>query len=149
MVDDLTIFVSGSVPRLGSWNIELAAPMTYHTKQQTGSWREIVFMLPSESYFSYTYVLKDSHGGVVWKSPLVRRYATKCATILEIVTLDEFQTYYADSESDVASYKVHSNGSEKKSIAADFVFIDSENSVARTSSNHLTAGQPFDHWSTI
>jgi hypothetical protein len=140
LVDDLKMYVSGSVPRLGSWNIELAAPMTYHTKPQVGSWWELLFMLPSEIFFSYTYVLKDSHGGVVWKSPLVRRYATKCATILDIVTLDEIQNYAPDSESDSASYKVHSNGLENKSIAADFVVIDSENSVARASSREISTG---------
>jgi hypothetical protein len=140
LVDGLKMYVSGSVPRLGSWNIELAAPMTYHTKQQAGSWWELLFMLPSELYFSYTYVLKDSNGGVVWKSPLVRRYATKCATILDIVTLDEFQSYDAGNESDSASYKVHSNESENKSIAADFVVIDSENSVARASSREISTG---------
>ncbi len=124
----------------------LLAEQQRHVLVRRG-WQELNPCRPSQSdrtplldQLHHTYVLKDSHGGVVWKSPLVRRYATKCATILDIVTLDEFQSYTACSESDSASYKEHSNGSENKSIAADFFVIDSKNSVARASSSEISTG---------
>ena len=147
--EELRMFVLGSVPRLGSWNIELAAPMTPHKKKSVGSWWDLLFMLPPETFFSYVYVLKDSFGGVVWKSPIVRQFTTKCPVIIDIITLDEFQSAVAMPASGAADnadnarppHAEAGGASEGRSVAADFVVISSEHAVRRASRRDLRPGR--------
>ena len=140
---NLQMYVSGSVPRLGSWNIEMAAPMTRHTKGSAVEWWDLLFMLPTEA-FSYTYLLKDCFGGVVWKSPMVRHFTTKCAMILDIITMDEVHgpmSLIGASVPDLEASKLCESSSERRCVAAsaDFVIVDSEHSVQRVSRRDLAA----------
>jgi hypothetical protein len=110
--------------------------MTRHIKRPAGSWWDLLFILPQEPSFSYKYVLKDSDGGVVWISPVVREYSSSSPSILDIITLEEFQS--SNLAVGRGEQHVRAANAADKAIDAEFVFADPQDVVELSS----YAGRP-------
>ncbi|MGW3199918.1 carbohydrate-binding module family 20 domain-containing protein [Streptomyces sp. NPDC001118] len=66
------VYVTGSIPSLGSWNTADAVPLS---SASYPDWRRLA-IVPKSTSFAYKYVKKDGSGNVTWESGANRSYTT-------------------------------------------------------------------------
>lgn len=70
------VFIVGSIPQLGSWNVNNAIALSASKYTSTNNLWYVTVSLPAGSSFEYKYIRKQSDGTVRYESDPNRKYTT-------------------------------------------------------------------------